>query len=140
MLEKFRSISGLQVNTSKTGALWLGCWKARRDTRPFNFKWPEDPICPLGVFFSYNTLKADKLNFDDKVRSKEKVLNIWKCRRLTLIGKINIVKTLALSKLILNSSNLYLPLHVIDAASKMIFDFIRLGRQTTENKKIHNHW
>jgi len=63
MLEKFRSISGLQVNTSKTGALWLGCWKARRDTRPFNFKWPEDPICPLGVFFSYNTLKADKLNF-----------------------------------------------------------------------------
>jgi len=25
MLEKFRSISGLQVNTSKTEALWLGC-------------------------------------------------------------------------------------------------------------------
>ena len=99
MLEKFRSISGLQVNTSKTEALWLGCWKDRRDT-PFNFKWPEDPICALGVFFSYNTLKADKLNFDDKLRSMEKVLNIWKCRRLTLIGKINIVKTLALSKLI----------------------------------------
>ena len=80
-----------------------------------------NPICALGVFFSYNTLKADKLNFDDKLRSMEKVLNIWKCRRLTLIGKINIVKTLALSKLIFNSSNLYLPLHVIDAANKMIF-------------------
>ena len=127
MLEKFRSISGLQVNTSKTEALWLGCWKDRRDT-PFNFKWPEDPICALGVFFSYNTLKADKLNFDDKLRSMEKVLNIWKCRRLTLIGKINIVKTLALSKLIFNSSNLYLPLHVIDAANKMIFDFIWEGK------------
>ena len=127
MLEKFRSISGLQVNTSKTEALWLGCWKDRRDT-PFNFKWPEDPICALGVFFSYNTLKADKLNFDDKLRSMEKILNIWKCRRLTLIGKINIVKTLALSKLIFNSSNLYLPLHVIDAANKMIFDFIWEGK------------
>ena len=90
MLEKFRSISGLQVNTSKTEALWLGSWKDRHDT-PFNFGWPYDPICALGVFFSYNTLKADKL------RSMEKVLNIWKCRKLTLIGKINIVKTLALS-------------------------------------------
>ena len=50
MLEKFRSISGLQVNTSKTEALWLGCWKDRSDT-PFNFKWPEDPIRALGVFF-----------------------------------------------------------------------------------------
>ena len=25
MLQKFSSISGLQVNTSKTEALWLGC-------------------------------------------------------------------------------------------------------------------
>ena len=81
----------------------------------------------LGVFFSYNTLKADKLNFDDKLRSMEKILNIWKCRRLTLIGKINSVKTLASSKLIFNSSNLYLPPHVIDAANKMIFDFVWEG-------------
>jgi len=66
---------------AKAKALWLGCWKDRRDT-PFNFKWPEDPICALGVFFSYNMLKADKLNFHDKLRSMEKVLNIWKCRRL----------------------------------------------------------
>ena len=126
MLEKFRPISGLQVNTSKTEALWLGSCKDRHDT-PFNFNWPYDPICALGVFFSY-TLKADKLNFDDKLRSMEKVLNIWKCRKFTLIGKINIVKTLALSKLIFNSSNLYLPPHVIDAANKMIFDFIWEGK------------
>ena len=71
MLEKFRSISDLQVNTSKTEALWLGCWKDRRDTS-FKFKWPEDPICALGVFFSYNTVKADKVNFDDKLRSMKK--------------------------------------------------------------------
>ena len=27
LLEKFASISGLQINTSKTEALWLGLWK-----------------------------------------------------------------------------------------------------------------
>ena len=88
MLEKFASISGLQINTSKTEALWLGLWKNRQDT-PFNFNYPQDPICALGVFFSYDTPKADKLNFVDKLRNMEKVLNAWKCRKLTLIGRIN---------------------------------------------------
>ena len=32
MLEKFAFISGLQINTSKTEALWLGLWKDRQDT------------------------------------------------------------------------------------------------------------
>jgi len=54
----------------------------------------------------------------------EKVLNAWKSRKLTLIGRINIVKTLALSKLIFNASNLYAPPHVIDEANKLIFNFI----------------
>ena len=127
MLEKFRSISGLQVNTSKAEAMWLGClgcWKDRRDT-PFNLKWPDEPsYCALGVFFSYDKAKADKLNFDDKLRNMERVLNVWKCRKLTLIGRINFVKTLTLSKLIFISSNLYIPPHVSDAANKLIFDFL----------------
>ena len=107
MLEKFASISGLQINTSKTEALWLGLWKNRQFT-PFNFNYPQDPICTLGVFFLL------QLNFDDKLRNMERVFNAWKCRKLTLIGRINIVKTLALSKLIFNASNLYVPAHAID--------------------------
>ena len=71
ILKKFASISGLQINTSKTEALWLGLWKDRPDT-PFNFNYPQDPICALGVFFSY---EADKLNFGDKLCSMENVLN-----------------------------------------------------------------
>jgi len=61
MLEKFASISGLQINTSKTEALWLGLWKDRQDTPPFDFNYPQDPICAIGVFSSYNTPGADKL-------------------------------------------------------------------------------
>lgn len=72
--------------------------------------------------------EADKLNFDDKLRNIEKVLNNWKCRKLTLIGRINILKTLALSKLIFNASNLYVPPHVIDEANTLIFNFIWEGK------------
>jgi len=46
----------------------------------------------------------------------------------TLIGRINIVKTLALSKPIFNASNLYVPHHVIDEANKWIFNFIWEGK------------
>ena len=102
LLNQFRTVSGLEVNASKTEAMWLGQWKNRRDT-PFNFNWSADPICALGVFFSYDTAKANKLNFDEKMRSMEKILNIWKNRKLTLIGsRINIVKTLALPNMIFN--------------------------------------
>ena len=128
MLEKFASISGLQINTSKTEALWRGLWKNRQYTF-FIFNYPQDPICALGVFFfSYSTPEADKLNFDDKLRNMEKVLNAWKCRKRTLIGRINIVKTLALSKPIFNASNLYVPPHVIVEANKLIFNFIWEGK------------
>ena len=81
--------------------------------------------------------EADKLNFDDKVRNMEKVLNTWKRRKLTLIGRINIVKTLALSKLIFNASNLYIRPHVIDEASKLIFNFFWEGKRPKIKKK-HN--
>ena len=38
------------------------------------------------------------------------------------------MKTLALSKLIFNASNLYVPPHVIDEANKLIFNFIWEGK------------
>ena len=36
-LREFSSLSGLEINTSKTEAMWLGQWKNNQDT-PFGFK------------------------------------------------------------------------------------------------------
>ena len=110
MLEKF------QINTSVAQL-----WKDRQDTT-FIFNYPQDPICALGNFFSY------KLNFDGKLGNMENVLNTCQCRKLTLIGRINMVKTLVLSKLIFNASNLYVPPHVIGKTNKLIFNFIWGGK------------
>ena len=102
-LDKFKQISGLEIKTNKTETLWLGCWRSRKD-KPFGFKWPQEPVYALGIHFSYDLKQANTLNFEEKVCSLEKTLNNWKKRKLTLIGKINIVKTLGLSKLIYCSS------------------------------------
>ena len=67
MLEKFASISGLQINTSKTEALWLGLWKDKQDT-PFNFNCPQDPICALAVFFRIQHARSGQIKLQRQVR------------------------------------------------------------------------
>ena len=37
LLEEFKQVSGLQINTEKTEAMWLGAWKNRTE-KPFGFK------------------------------------------------------------------------------------------------------
>ena len=73
----FVNISGLEINKSKTEALWLGKWKDRKD-KPLGFKWSENPILALGVYFSYDKVKSDKCNFEEKLDKLEKTLNILK--------------------------------------------------------------
>ena len=102
-LDKFKQISGLEINTNKTEALWLGCWRSRKD-KPFGFKWPQEPVYALGIHFTYDLRQAITLYFGEKLCSLEKTLNNWKKINLTLIGKINIVKTIGLSKLLYCSS------------------------------------
>ena len=74
LLDEFKSLSGLEINTSKTDAMWLGCWRDKTRT-PFNFKWPKEPICALGIYFSFNTEHANQLNFEEKINNLEKTLN-----------------------------------------------------------------
>ena len=71
MLNDFKEHSGLEINTTKTEALWLGEWKDRAD-EPFGFKWPKEPINAFVVFFSYNQASANRLNFGEKILNLEK--------------------------------------------------------------------
>ena len=71
LLCKFKLASGLEINATKTEAMWLGAWRNRTET-PYNFKWPQEPIRALGVFFSYNSDDANNLNFGEKIRKLEK--------------------------------------------------------------------
>ena len=127
VLNDFKEPSGLEINTTKTEAMWLGEWKDRTD-EPFGFKWPKEPVSALGVFFSYNQESANRLNFGKKLLNLQKTLNTWQRRNLTLYGKINIVKTLGISKLIYSASVLPVPDHYIQEINKLIFNFIWAGK------------
>ena len=134
LLCKFQHASGLEINTTKTEAMWLGAWRNREDA-PYNFKWPQEPIRALGVFFAYNSDDANTLNFGEKNRKLEKTFNSWKRRKLTLHGRIKIVKTLDLSKLIYNTSVLVIPEHYVKEINNLTFNFIWEGKPAKIKKK-----
>jgi len=119
LLNKFNNISGLEVNKHKTEAMWLGSWRNCNE-KPFGFKWPQNSIYALGVHFSYDRVLANKLNFEEKVYTLKQTLHSWKRRNLTLIGRINIVKTLGLAKLVYSTSLLTISKPLIDSINKII--------------------
>ena len=76
LFDEFKSISGLEINTSKTEAMWLGHWIDKTHI-PCNFKVPKEPICALVIYLSYNTEHAKKLNFEEKMNNLEKINSQW---------------------------------------------------------------
>ena len=120
--------SGLEINTSKTEAMWLEQWRKNQET-PFGFKWPKDPINSIGIYFSYDQACADEHNsVGAKVRELGQTLQTWQKRKLTLYGKNTIVKTLGLSKMIYYTAVFSVPDQYIKQINNIIFNFIWDGK------------
>ena len=63
------------------------------------FKWPEKKVKGLGVWISTDPTVTLNLNYTEKLEQIRNLLSCWKYRRLTLIGKIQVLKSFALSQL-----------------------------------------
>jgi len=54
----------------------------------------------MGVWFSTLKENAFYINFSKKINRIKKILNSWLARRLTLLGKTTIIKSVAVSQLL----------------------------------------
>ena len=93
-LSKFSQCSGLKVNEEKTEFFSLGTWNSEYVWFPHEFK---TSIKILGVHFDYNSVRRRKATI-------KKVLNMWKWRGLTLIRRIQIVKSFDIPKIMSKAS------------------------------------
>ena len=123
LLSQFENCTGLKINQSKSELLWLGSLRHRKDTFQ-NLRMNEEPIYALGVYFSYDDKLAAKKNFFDRLDSLRKLLNIWSARDISVHGRIQIVKSMAISKLTFVCSVLSTPASFAAEVDKLIFDFI----------------
>ena len=100
ILDKFYKMSGLKINKDKTKAIWIGSRINSTEIlcREHNLDWEQGPIKILGVTFSPEVFNIWDINSQDTLAKIEKLIKIWSQRKLTLPGRITVIKSIALSK------------------------------------------
>ena len=78
----------------------------------------------LGVAFACDSTTSYKINIEEELVTLKKVLNLWTTRNLTLIGRICIVKTLAISKLVYKTSAFKMPPNFAEKVNDICYEFI----------------
>ena len=121
--------SGLKVNVKKTQVVWLGSSRNNSSIcEDLNLVWVQQFVL-LGIKFDTNLLKMTDLNFTPKLHEIEKLLLAYKKRNLTIIGKITVLKTLAIPKLVYLFTVLPAPdAKVFAYIEKLFKDFIWEGK------------
>ena len=97
LLDQFKTCFGLQVNYKRTEAMWIG--SCQNDTAtPLGLTWV-NTVKALGIVFTYNEIERLEKNFCDKLKDIRLQIRLWRCRGLSLLGKITIIKSFLISKI-----------------------------------------
>ena len=99
---EYAKYSGLSMNLDKTQVVWFGC-KDPPDViflPHLNFKWNPTTFNILGVDFTTNLENITDINIEKKLTEMIRELNHWDKRNLTPFGKITVIKSLVLSKIV----------------------------------------
>ena len=102
VLEAFGKKSGLVLNADKSSALWLGREKRskKKYMQHLGIQWNPDKIKVLGIWITCSVEECTRLNYEDKFYETKKLFQIWSKRNITPLGRVAILKSLILSKLI----------------------------------------
>ena len=139
MIETFGQISGLKINIEKTFVVWIGnaVHSSVRYMPHLKFDWNPDKFKILGIWFTADLADCERLNFDEKFQEVKKLFTVWLKRLITPLGRVAVLKSLILSKLV----HLWLllpnpPNNYVEKLQKMVFSFVwnrkrdRISRKT----------
>ena len=126
VLDKFGECSGLRINYNKTVIVTLGRNQDTRFLEDRGLKWQyRGQFTVLGISYNLNKDEVTADNYSKYMKQFEGTLNAWSARNLTLYGRVVVLKSLALSKLVhLFTSLPNPPEHVIKQMQKRCFEFI----------------
>ena len=126
VFDQFQSFSSLKINMEKSELCGIGVLKGIQvafcGCRVV--KLTRECIKILGIYFSYNSLSAGGKNFMDSVANIEQLLAIWSIRSLTIAGRIQVFKSLAVSKILCVAGVNLVPVKVIEQIQKIQKKFI----------------
>ena len=128
ILDDFGIITGLKLNLSKCEGMWLGrnkCWQ--KNCKLFGIRWPNQLRC-LGVYLGYSKEENIQMNWTSKIDKVQSILDSWSKRDLSLFGKIQVIKTFALSQFVLPATVLVVTPGIIKQIETMLYRFLWNGK------------
>ena len=134
-IKTYSRVSGLELNMEKTEGIWLGNFKDSEE-KYAKIKFTKKPVKSLGIYFGHDKEQCYKLNWTERIEKLEKILDCWKKRHLTLFGKITVIKSLALHKLIYVASILPYDDLIIKTVNNLIFKFLWDGKKDKIRRTI----
>ena len=102
----------------------LLCWQSEKLHPEKDFNWQNTKVKALGVWLSTDPETSIKLNFAEKIEKMRNCLGCWSVRRLSLIGKITVLKSLVASQIIHLLSLLQTNSQIIKHLNDLFFDFL----------------
>ena len=125
-LKLFSDFSELKPNITKCEVAGIGvlkrdhatvCGMAVCNVKCINLR--NEAIKILGVYFSYLEKIKDDKNFYNIIWNIQGILNLWRMRNLTLEGRIDVFKTLAILEIVFLALLTKIPHQVVKGLEKI---------------------
>lgn len=125
LLQGFSRATGSKINMGKSSIMYCGRWADRNDVR-HGFTWCKDGMKILGLNFYKE--ECAKRNWVGKIERVKTQLDIWRARRLTIKGKVVVIKADLLPGLNYMAYIFPMPTSCKLLLTKLVFSFIWGGR------------
>ena len=138
-IKYFTLYSCLKINYDKTEVMLLGNQKLNPATlatcsgKDITIK---KAVKILGVYFTYNQFLWKRLNFEETLKSISGKLRFWNWRNLTILGRIQILKTFAVPILMYKAGLVCMHKDIITEANKILFSFIWKGKDKVKRSTL----
>ena len=95
------------------------------------------PIKILGIIFNYDWQKFQELYFEKIIMSLKKFIKTWQWRNVTLLGRIQIIKTFAIPKFMFRASQIPLTKEIVKEMNMVLFEFVwKSGRDKIKRRTL----
>ena len=134
----FSKCSGLEINFEKTECMRMGnkvSLEAMNVISSKNIR-IKDTVKILGVYFTYNESQRKKLNFVEIFKSIKEKLQRWKWRDLTILGRIQIVKTFMTPLFMYRASLICVQKDIVMEVNRLLFQFIWKGKDRVKRLSL----
>ena len=102
ILDYYADISGLKLNYTKTKVIWIGSKQFSNTVyhhSRWKLDWGSNSFTLLGINFDVNLSQMIAKNYDRKLIEIKNLIKHWQSRKLTVFGRITVIKSLLVPKI-----------------------------------------